>query len=406
MSASGMLNSDRLSSLERRAQEALAEHLPAAIELRHVIHREPDTGGEEVRTRRRIMHLLGRPGTELAEGMYVRVGLDDGPAIAIRAELDALPVQEHSGYPWASNRAGVAHLCGHDVHAAALAAVTLALAGLDLPLPFIAAFQPREEMMPSGARDFIVHTGFLDQNIRAMIGIHLQPALPLGAVSAVGGPVNASADDFAIRIDGTPAHGAYPHLSNDPIVAAAAVVQAVQHLVSRRTDPMDPTVVTVGRIWGGASNNQIPGHVELGGTVRSFSETHRTALHAQLRDLATAVTTGYGCASDVTFELGEPVLTNDHDLAHWVSTALERQGFTRADPFRSCGADDFAFYATLFPTLMVFAGIGDGAKASPGLHHPSFVPDDDAVQMVSNMMLTSYFAAARGLTAHHPEVDQ
>lgn len=381
--------------LERDAELLLAGHLPAAVELRHRIHRDPRLGGEEHDTRAEIERVLETTGVEVAEGMFVRVGPAAGRAVAIRAELDALPIQETSGRPWASQRAGAAHLCGHDVHAAALTALTLTLRALPIPLGFIAVYQPREEVMPSGARDFIASADFRAHEIGAMIGIHLQPALPDGQISSIPGPVNASADDFEIRVIGRAAHGAYPHRGNDPIVAVAAIVQAAQQLVSRRVDPMTPAVVTIGRMRAGDSNNQIPGEASLGGTVRSYSEVDRAFLQAELDRLARSIATGYGCSAEVTFRPGEPVLHNDPELTASIAAALEGDGIVQAEPFRSCGSDDFAFYSEFFPSLMIFAGVGDGAADSPGLHNPAFAPDDALVGVLARMMLRSYFAAVR-----------
>lgn len=386
-----------LDVLETDALAALTTHLPTVIELRHQIHSHPRLGGDEHTTRATILETLSLPATDVAEGMYLRIGAPTGPAIAVRAELDGLPIQELSDVPWASSRPGVAHLCGHDVHAAALSATLLALQDIDLPVPFIAAFQPREEVMPSGARDFIGHPGFLREEIAAMIGVHLQPALREQSISLVPGPVNASADDFDIDIRGIPSHGAYPHLGRDPIIAASAVVNGIQQLVSRRIDPMHPSVITVGRISGGDSHNQVPGRVTLQGTIRSYSEHDREFLHDSLRSLVHHIAAGYDCEGTTTIKPGEPVLDNDHALAVRIATNLHNAGFDEAEPFRSCGADDFAFYSQHFPSAMIFAGVGDATPGVPGLHHPSFVPADHVVATVAQIMIRSYFAAASGI---------
>lgn len=386
-----------LDSMEADALEALAGRLPAAVELRHRIHADPHLGGDEQFTRAVILDSIGLPATEVAEGAYVRIGSPTGAAITVRAELDGLPIQEQSDLPWRSARPGIAHLCGHDVHAAALSATILALRDIKPPVPFIAAFQPREEVMPSGARDFISHSGFLGEEIAAMIGVHLQPALPEGSISLVPGPVNASADDFDIEIHGVPSHGAYPHLGRDPIVAAAAVVNGMQQLVSRRIDPMHPSVITVGKIVGGDSHNQVPGRVVLQGTIRSYSELDREFLHDALRSLVHHAVAGHGCEAATTIKAGEPVLDNDHDLAVRIARSLYDAGFDEAEPFRSCGADDFAFYSQHFPSAMIFAGVGGASTGSPGLHHPAFVPGDHVVESVATIMIRAYFAAARGI---------
>jgi len=393
-------------ALRVEAMLRLDETLPAAVELRHRIHAAPRLGGDEWATSKAITEALGIDGTPVAEGLFVRIGTPVRtevavPAVAIRAELDGLPIEEGKIGPWRSTVPGVAHLCGHDVHIAALVAVTNAVARMDCPLPLIALFQPREEVIPSGAVDFIADPSLRAQGIEAMIGVHVQPVLPLGSVSAVAGVINASADNFEITVHGTPAHGAYPHLSRDPIIVTAAIVQGLQQLVSRRTDPMNPAVVTIGKIAGGNSHNQIPGTVTLLGTIRSFSETDRHQLHLLLRQVATGLAEAHGCSATVAITLGEPVLKNDPELASRVTHTLEADGFTQSEPFRSCGADDFAYYGQTFPSLMIFAGVGDGNPQSPGLHHPEFVPDDDSVSLIARIMMLSYLAAAEHLL--HPD---
>lgn len=384
------------------ANAELQRQLPAAIELRHRLHRQPYVGGAEHPTRELLRAALdGLVLTDVVEGGLVRIG-GDGRAVAIRAELDALPIAEASGVEFASERPGCAHLCGHDVHMAALVATVRTLqavfatdsAAAAVAAPLLAVFQPREEVVPPGAVDFIDRPELDRASVIGMVGVHVQPVLPAGAFSAEAGPINASADTFEIVVRGRPAHGAYPHLGRDPIVAAAAVIQALQHLVSRRTDPIQPAVVTVGKIAGGDAHNQVPGEVTMLGTVRAYDESHRAVLHAELRTAAQATAAAYGCTADVDVHIGEPLLDNDPALSARVTAALRSIGLTAAPPWRSCGADDFAYYGTRVPALMVFAGVGDATPGTPGLHHPAFVPDDRAVGDVARIMLASYFSLA------------
>jgi len=391
--ASGRLDIDLL---ERRALALLPDFLPAAVELRRAIHQEPRVGGDEDDTRERIIAELGDDSVERAHGGFLlRVGAQHGPAIAIRSELDALPIQERSDVPWRSRRDGVAHLCGHDVHMAALSATARVVAAIGAPVPLLALYQPREEVIPSGAEDFVGDATLLRHDVRAMIGVHMQPAIPAGTVSVAPGVINAAADNFDIVVRGRPAHGAYPHLARDPIVAAAALVQALQHVVARRIDPMNPAVVTVGRISGGEAYNQIPGEVALKGTIRTYTEADRELAHALVRSAAESTAEVYGCVAEVTLSIGEPVLRNDEALVLRLQQELETIGLELRPPVRTCGADDFAYYSAIMPSLMVFLGTGDGDPRSPGLHHPRFVPDDSAIGDAARVMLLAYFAAAR-----------
>ena len=375
----------------------LATQLPAAVDLRHRVHADPRVSGDERDTAALVAAMMEAEDVRwIGDGIVARFGDQEGPAVAIRAELDALPLVEESDVPWRATGAA-AHLCGHDVHLAALAAVTRSLRRLGSPLPLVAVLQPREETLPCGAADFVVSQELLRHDIRSFLGVHLQPQLPEGQFSALPGPVNASADEFEVVLLGSPAHGAYPQLARDPVVAMGALIGALQHLVSRRADPMTPSVVTVGSAHAGSSYNAIPGSATIRGTLRTFDEAFRTELHALVRRTAMGIADGHGCQAVVEIGVGEPVMVNDTDLATSVTAALERHGFVNGRPLRSCGADDFAFYSTAFPSLMVFLGTGSGAADAPGLHHPQFLPPDTAVEQVARAMLVAYAEACAPL---------
>lgn len=398
-----------LSSLRERALAALTGAIPEAVEVRRSIHRDPYVGGEEGPTVALLRELLSGSDQlqmlDVADGLLVRLG-GAGAAIAIRAEVDALPIQETSGLPWASERPGVAHLCGHDAHTAALLASIRAIESVGAPVPLVAIFQPREEVIPAGAIDILAYPGLDEHDIRAVLGVHVQPVLSQGTAAAAPGAINAAADNFDITLRGRPAHGAYPHLGRDPILAASAVVQALQQLVSRRVNPINPAVVTVGSIAGGTSHNAIPAAVTLKGTIRSFDDDDRALLHTELQRITEAVAHGYGCEANVVVELGEPVLRNDPELAARVSAALEVEGYRSASALKSCGADDFSFYCERYPSLMIFAGVGDGVPGGPGLHHPEFVPPDETVGDLARIMVVSYFAIAEQLKAAAPTTEE
>jgi len=384
-----------------QAGEALAaaikvmdDLLPTAITLRQSLHADPEVGGTEDRTTQKLLgYLAPAEVTRVREGFFCTTG-ERGPAFGARAELDALPIQESSSYPFPSQTPGIGHLCGHDVHMAALALVTRVLRSVDLGCRLVSVFQPREEAAPSGAVDMLADSGFRQLGLSAMIGLHLQPVLSEGSFSAAPGPVNASHDDFSIRVIGRPSHGAYPHLSRDPIVAASQLVCALQSLTAREIDPMQPSVVTVGRIHGGSAANAIPGEVELGGTVRSYSADSRSRLHDGLRRIASGIALAAAVDIEVSIGLGEPVMVNDPDVAATVTTALVSAGLTEGPDLRSCGSDDFAYYGDLVPSAMIFVGTGAGDPSSPGLHHPAFVPADATVRNLAEILLVSLAALA------------
>lgn len=372
---------------------ALDEQVGAAVALRRVLHAEPRLSGQEDDTTATLMDAMGFTDGLFPEGGAVlRVGDAEGPSIGLRAELDALPVQETTDVEWRSQN-GAMHACGHDVHMAATVALVRALQDVGGPLPLVVVLQPREETVPSGARDVALSSTFADHDIRAFLGAHVQPTLPRGRFSATPGPVNAAADQFTIEVRGEPGHAAYPHLTADPVVAAADLIGSLQHLVSRQVDPTHPTVLTIGSINGGKSANVVPSTVRMRGILRTFDERDRVRLHRAIEDTTRLVTDVHGCDAHVEVALGAPVLVNDQRLAATATSWLERAGLSSAPPLRSCGADDFSYYCALAPSLMVFVGVGSGSDDDPGLHHPDFLPPDDSVGDVARALLASYLAA-------------
>ena len=372
---------------------ALDKHLPEAVTLRRELHQEPRLSGEEDDTTRMMVDALGLPATLLERGgALLRLGEGPGPAIGLRAELDALPVVEDTGVGWAST-SGVMHACGHDVHLAATLAVTRALQDVGVPCPLVVALQPREETLPSGAKDVVESPEFAEAGIAVMVGVHVQPRLEQGHFAATPGPVNAAADQFTIVVNGLPGHAAYPHLTADPVVAAADLIGTLQHLVSRQVDPTNPTVLTVGSISGGNSPNVVPSNVRMTGILRTFDEEDRTRLHAAIGSAARTMAQVHGCEAEVEVSRGAPVLDNEPELTTAAAIWLERAGLHPAPALRSCGADDFSYYCGAVPSLMVFLGVGATGPGRPGLHHPRFLPPEESVGEVAHAMMGAYLGA-------------
>jgi amidohydrolase len=380
---------DRVAGLFDRLQT----HLGDAVTLRRRLHSDPHVGGDEEDTTVVVAAALGLSETLLTTGGAVlRIGGGDGPAVGLRAELDALPVRETTGVTWSSTNDAM-HACGHDVHLAAAVAVARTLQEQPGPLPLVLVLQPREETLPSGAQDIVASAAFTGQDLRAFVGVHVQPRLAQGQFAATPGAVNAAADVFTIVVTGRPGHAAYPHTTADPIVAAADLIGTLQHLVARRVDPVHPTVLSVGSITGGSSANVIPAAVRMSGILRTFDEQDRVTLHSLIGSCADAITEAHGCDAEVQISLGAPMLDNDPALATAAATWIQHAGLEPAPPLRSCGADDFSYYCPLQPSLMVFVGVGSGGPDEPGLHHPAFLPPDQAVSDVATAMLAGYLGA-------------
>jgi amidohydrolase len=381
-----------LAGLRAALTAGVEAELDAAIALRHALHAEPDLSGSEERTAQRVAAALGEPAAArvAGPGRLVRIGPPDGPSVGVRAELDALPVTEQTGVPWAAP-AGAMHACGHDVHLAALIALARAARSIELPAALLAVLQPREEVSPSGARDIVASAELPAQRLRAMVGVHLQHALPGGTVAATPGTVNAATDDFEIIVTGTAGHAGYPHLAVNPIPALCAAVLALQQIASRVIDPTHAVVASVGAIESGRAANVIPETARARGSLRCLDDDDRPRLRRALREIAEHTCRGYGCAVEVIIHDGEPPLVNDPALAAASWPWLDRAGFAVASEFRSCGADDFSYYSQVAPALMLFVGTPDAIT----LHHPKFLPPDEAVGQVAAAMIAGYLA---GLT--------
>ncbi|MFI1738161.1 M20 family metallopeptidase [Streptomyces sioyaensis] len=371
---------------------ALDEELPAAAALRHRLHARPCLSGAEAPTRDLVLAALPAGSTtKVADtGAVVRIG-GPGPAVAVRAELDALAVQEQTGAPWTSEHPGLMHACGHDVHLAALTALARAIGRKGGPAPLLAVLQPREETYPSGAQD-VVEDGILDrEQCRAVIGAHVQPLLPAGTVACTPGGVNASSDEFTVTVHGRSGHAAYPHLTRDPVVTLAHIVVALQSLVSRGTDPMSHVVLSISTLAAGTAANVIPGTAEARGTLRALGNRERETLHARLAEVAGLVAQAHGCTAQVDITRGEPVLDNDPALTAATRPLLGPLGLRVGDDLRSAGSDDFSFFCAQLPSLMLFVGTHGGTEQ---LHSPTFLPPDDRIRDVAHALLAGYLAAA------------
>jgi amidohydrolase len=382
--------------LLRTLLDSLKEELPRAIELRERLHRVPEPSHEEHVTSGLVAESLGAESVEpvLGTGLLARAG-PPGKAVVVRAELDALPIGEETGAPFAATN-GFMHACGHDVHMASLVALFRAAesAAGSLPKPLVALLQPSEEAYPAGA-DLIVREGVLEGRTGAVVAAHVHPDLPWGSVSVEAGPVNASSDNLRIVIEGSGGHGAYPHRAHDPIVALSHAVVALQSLISRRLDPMHAAVFSVGWMRAGSAENVIPGVAEAGGTLRALDPVDRGPLREMAEDIVAHTARAHGCSSRVEVTEGEPATLNDPALAEAARSLISGAGFELAPSMRSCGSDDFGFYGLTSPTLMLFVGL-EGAPDTPNvpLHHPRFLPTWEAVDAVARAQAVAYTAAA------------
>ncbi|MGN6169020.1 MAG: M20 metallopeptidase family protein, partial [Solirubrobacteraceae bacterium] len=263
-----------------------------------------------------------------------------------------------------------------------------------LPAPLMGVFQPSEEAYPSGAK-LLVDEGYLDSDVKAIVAVHVHPDLPWGAISVGQGPINAACDNLKITVEGKAAHGAYPHLGRDPILAISSIVVGLNTLVARRVDPLHPAVLTVGELHSGTAENVIPADATATLTLRTYEAADRRALRALVEQLVTSTAHAYGCTARVETTEGEPVLENDDRISGLASRLAPAAGFRLADPPRSCGSDDFSFFGAIAPIAMCFAGLSGAPGFEPQpLHHPQFLPPDGAVASVARAQAVLYAAAA------------
>ncbi len=374
---------------------ALEQELPGAVALRRRLHAAPELAHDEQATAAAIIEALDAPVTRAAGTGVIDRTAGTGPAVAVRAELDGLPVQERTGVEFASAN-GAMHACGHDVHAAALVALLRAARAVEhrLPVPLMGVFQPSEEAYPSGAELLVREVSF-ERSVRAIVGVHVQPELPWETLAIGPGAINAACDNIEIAVDGNAAHGAYPHLGRDPILAISAVVMGLHTLVARRIDPLNAAVLTVGRIHGGSAENLVPAQATASLTLRAHHDGDRLLLREAIRELALATARAHGCAAKVTITEGEPILDNDAEISARARELAPAAGLAVSAPWRSCGSDDFAFFGAVKPIAMGFAGLAGapGFSARP-LHHPEFLPPDEAVATVARAQAVLYVAAS------------
>jgi amidohydrolase len=354
-------------------------------ELRRELHRHPELSWQEEHTASRLEAALARAGVPDARrvagtGVLVRVPGQrrDRPLVAIRGDIDALPIHEATGLSFASEHPGVMHACGHDVHATWAVGAALLLRKSPADGDVLILLQPAEEAADGAAA--VLDTGVLD-GVRAIFGAHVDRRYDVGRVVVQEGPIAASADFFEIELMGTGAHGARPHEAADPVVGAAALVGALQTLVSRRLDPGIPGVVTVATIHAGTADNVIPDRAVLTGTVRTVDAASRALLLGELRHITEHVAQAHHLRPKVTFARGTPPVVNAPGPVGWareaVAAVLGAEGVVPLAGTNMAG-EDFAFYLERLPGC--FLRVGAREPGGPWLpaHSPGFYAAEES----------------------------
>ncbi len=361
--------------------------LERVIALRREIHRHPEFGFEEEKTSalvERELDALGIEHRRVAKTGVIGIihGALPGKVVALRGDMDALPIEERSGEPFASEIAGHMHACGHDAHTAMLlgAASVLQSDRSNLAGIVVLIFQPAEEG-PGGALPMIEAGALDDPKVEAIAMLHVDVRLPTGTVGMRGGPVQAAADEFAIEISGVGGHGAAPHRAVDAIPCAAATVLALQNIAARETDPLKSVVVTIGTIAGGYRENVIADKVRMTGTFRSFDRELRDQFEDRARRIIEGIAAAYKCKGTIKVKYGYPPVHNAPNLTERTRRHLDATtGFTIVEPDPTMGAEDFAYFAERVPGVVMRLGTyNEEAGAIHYTHSPLFKLDEGAL---------------------------
>ena len=383
--------------------KAISKNLNTIIDLRHQIHQYPELGNREYKTAKLVAKHLRSLGIEVETDIaYTGVvgvlkGNKPGPVVAVRADMDALPVTEETDLSFKSTvkttylnkEVGVMHACGHDIHTSVQLGVASVLASMKRSLPgtvkFI--FQPAEEGPPpgeEGGANLMLKEGvFANLKPSAIFGLHTHPGLAVGELGLTIGPAMAAVDHFIITIKGKQSHGAYPHKSVDPIIMATEAVGAFQTIRSRSLSPLEPSVVTVGIIRGGERFNIIPEQVHLEGTVRTYNPEVQDMVEHRMNKILEGITLAYGGSFELDYDRGTPATINDPELAKQMIPTMERvvgkSNLKLLDPVM--GGEDFAFFANEVPGMYYRLGVLKPGTTSGWVHTPTFRADDSCLEV-------------------------
>ncbi|MFD1707336.1 M20 family metallopeptidase [Siminovitchia sediminis] len=370
------------------------DHYEEMVHIRRYLHQHPELSFKEYKTAAYIAEFYRQLGIEVqtgvgGNGVVARIkGKKPGKRIALRADFDALPIQEETGLPFSSTVPGIMHACGHDGHTAVLLTIGRVLHEMidDLPGEYVFIHQHAEELAPGGAVSMI-KDGCLD-GVDAIFGTHLWAEIPYKTISYRTGPFMAAADGFEIVIKGRGGHGAMPHKTKDAIVIGSQLVTNLQHIVSRRVNPVDPAVISVGSFVAENAFNVIADTAKLKGTVRTFSEEARDFIEKEMETVIKGTCLANGCDYEFTYHRGYPAVVNHQNETEFLAKkAAEVQGVDHVEELElQMGGEDFAYYLQHVKGTFFFTGAQPDPESSYPHHHPKFDIKEEAMLLAAKTL--------------------
>jgi len=395
------------SPLEKKIQALTDKLTPELIAIRQDIHCHPELAFQETRTSGIVADYFRKLGLEVRTG-YAKTGVlgilrggKPGPIVAMRGDMDALPITEETDLPFASKdrtildgrEVGVMHACGHDIHTTMLLGVAAVLSAMKADLPGTVLFvaQPAEEVEDSGANLMIADGAFKDIVPAAFFAYHVDDTLKAGKIGYASGFMSANVDGFDLEIKSDGCHGAYPNLCVDPVVVGAQIVIALQVMISREIGVHDNTVITVGSFHAGSARNIIPRSAKLEATVRNYGEAQRKVLQDKITRLVSNICAAAGATFDLKYQFGTASVYNDPNLTRQALQTAERVLGGKAalvEQKPEMGGEDFSYFGTVAPAVMFNLGVVPPDRDTTAVHSPTFVADEAAIPVGVNLMAT------------------
>jgi amidohydrolase len=374
------------------------KHSKEIVEIRHHLHQNPELSFEEYNTQKYVLQQLNNMGitdvTPMANTGLVALIKGNNPdskTVALRGDIDALPIEEQNDVPYKSINSGVMHACGHDVHTSCLLGAAQILNEIKTSFEgtIKLVFQPAEEKLPGGASLMIKEGVLKSPDVQSMIGQHVMPLLPVGTVGFRSGLYMASTDEIYVTIKGKGGHGAMPHLNIDPVLIAAHIITTLQQLVSRMANPAIPSVLSFGKVIANGATNVIPDEVKMEGTFRTMNEKWRAEAHQKMKKLAEGIAESMGGSCNFDIHHGYPFLKNNPEVtARSKQAAIAYLGEDQVvDLDIWMAAEDFAFYSQEVPATFYRLGVRNEAKGiTSSVHTPTFNIDEAALEIGSGLM--------------------